>query len=159
MDGPKESWTKGEFLAWCRDAGLEWQEDIAAVFSISSQTIRNWERSPGEPMPRWAYLCAVGVSAWRNGPLKDQMPMFPPPGHMWFGEWAVRRGLDTYELRGRAFGHCRATVCKWYRRGLPGWLPLACLGLDALGYCRSMGKSPQTQGASATMLENLSNLA
>ena len=126
------SFTKGEVLGWCRESGMVGQEDIASVFNISSQTVRNWERASEEPAPRWVCLCVAGLSAWLKSPLKDHVPHFPAPGHDWFGKWASHRGLETYEEKGRVFGYCRATVCKWYKRGLPPWLPLACLGADVL---------------------------
>ncbi len=124
--------TCGRFLSWCRGAGMATNDLVATVFTVTSQTVRNWARRPASPVPRWVELCVHGYEAWVKGPLGRTVPVFPQPTRSWFESWSVPRGMSTYAAMGAPFGQSRQTVHKWFKGELPRWLPLACIGVEAV---------------------------
>ncbi len=130
---PDAPWTRGRFLRWCREAGLRTGDRIATVFSLTTQTLRNWAKRPSAVLPARIALCVRGYEAWVSGSMGNTLPVFPRPTRGWFEAWCAGRGIGTYAAMGRVFGLTRQTVHRWFSAGLPLWLPLACLGVEASG--------------------------
>lgn len=122
---------KDEFFSWCEARGLADNTPIAAVFSVSSQTIRNWRRKAAdEALPAWVPLACDGFDALAGG--GRGLPILPPITIGWLAGWQARHGLQTYEDTAQVFSIKRQAVHNWYKRGrLPRWLALACAGHDA----------------------------
>jgi len=122
--------TRDEFFNWCEARGLRDNTPIAAVFSVSSQTIRNWRRKDdGEELPAWVPLACDGFDALAG---EGHPQSLPPVTVEWLSSWQVRHSLRTYEDTARIFVIKRQAVHNWYKRGrFPKWLPLACAGHDA----------------------------
>jgi len=123
--------TRDEFFTWCEARGLRDNTPIAAVFSVSSQTIRNWRRKGGaEELPAWVPLACDGFVAL--GGDGARLPVLPPVTVGWLSSWQGRHSLRTYEDTARVFSIKRQAVHNWYKRGrFPRWLALACAGHDA----------------------------
>lgn len=123
--------TRDEFFRWCEARGLRDNTPIAAVFSVSSQTIRNWRRKDdGEALPAWVPLACDGFDALTPG--DGRQPLLAPVSVEWLSSWQARHSLRTYEDTARIFDIKRQAVHNWYKRGrFPKWLPLACAGYDA----------------------------
>jgi len=131
--------TRDEFFNWCEARGLRDNTPIAAVFSVSSQTIRNWrKKGEGEELPAWVPLACDGFDALSAG--EGRAPALPPITVEWLSAWQVRHALRTYEDTARVFVIKRQAVHNWYKRGrFPRWLPLACAGHDARIRTRTAG--------------------
>ena len=123
--------TCGAFLAWCGDAGPGNVDRVALVFAVTTQTLRNWGRTPEAALPRWVALCVRGYEAWGAGALGGTLPVFPSPTPAWLAGWGRPRGLHTNADIGRALGHTRQCIHNWSRKAVPRWVPLACLGYDS----------------------------
>jgi hypothetical protein len=121
---------RDEFFQWCEARGLRDNTPIATVFSVSSQTIRNWRKKDGaDELPAWVPLACDGFEALSAG---GRAPSLPPITVEWLSSWQVRHALRTYEDTARVFAIKRQAVHNWYKRGrFPRWLALACAGHDA----------------------------
>lgn len=123
--------TKDGFFAWCAKRHLTENTPIAAVFCVSSQTIRNWrKREGGEELPAWVPIACDGYDSLTGG--AGGLPRLPKVTVSWLGEWQARHGLQTYDDTGAVFDLTRQAVHNWFKRGrFPRWLALACAGHDA----------------------------
>lgn len=123
------SMTRDEFFTWCDEREISGNSAIATVFSLSSQTIRNWRQRDGDfVMPPWIRLSCLGFDTL----AKDGPPALPRITVGWFTTWQRRNHLKTYYDTARIFGLRRQAVHNWFKRDkLPKWLALACAGHDA----------------------------
>lgn len=121
--------TRDQFFDWCDQRGISGNSAISTVFSLSSQTIRNWrERPAAYEMSPWIRLACRGFDTLSG----DGPPVLPKITIGWFTTWQRRNHLKTYHDTSRIFGLRRQAVHNWYKRGrFPKWLALACAGHDA----------------------------
>ena len=108
------------FFNWCESKNLNSSASIAEKFKVSSQTIRNWQKS--ETVPVWVRYAMECVSHDCKVETFD---------FTHFKEWQRRQNVTTYEQTGVLFGIKRQAVHQWFRRGkFPNWLGLACTGYE-----------------------------
>lgn len=120
---------KVEFFKWCEDRGLTKNGEIARLFRLSSQTVRNWrKKDEDELLPIWVSLAceALNSDEQRESAVKlEQMTVEK------LSSWQRRNGFKTLDDTAGVFGIERQAVHNWYKRGrFPRWLSLACPGYD-----------------------------
>jgi DNA-binding transcriptional regulator YiaG len=117
-----------QFFSWCEANGLTTDKQIADVFHVTPQTVRNWrrKRDAGGPAPVHLGYVRRGYAAVRGDGLQ-----LPVVDFAWFQEWRDKHGLSTYEAVGDTFGVTRQAAHNWYTRAqLPKWIAAACAGYD-----------------------------
>lgn len=150
--------TVGEFFDWCAGFGFVDADgnvntkEVAKIFMLSPQTIRNWRR--GEP--------ETGLSTWVSyvmfhydltAELDDDggwvFPDIPEVSVESVKDWRSDNTLTSYEDVGAVFGITRQAVYNWYNRGrFPKWLGLACAGHRAV-FRSNKGKVLSTRDSSS----------
>jgi hypothetical protein len=149
---------KIEFFAWCRDHHLTQIRDIANVFRLSDQTVRNWEAhvataasaAPGAEknleLDYWVDLAIEMFDHYigddRGDDLfKRKVPHLAQMGFSDLKKWQQRHGLETYKDTADQFHIQRQAVHNWLTRdSFPRWLPLACQAINLRKPAKS-GKS------------------
>lgn len=117
------------FFGWCEKAGLVTDGAIAAAFSMSPQTVKNWRVNLDRLLKPWVWLAVEGYEACVKAGRK--LPGLPAVTKRWFERWMNRNGLRTLAEVGTLLGLTRQAVHNWIARNrFPNWLALACLGLE-----------------------------
>jgi len=120
---------KFEFFKWCEERNLIRNGEIAELFRLSSQTVRNWRKKEDDSMlPAWvSWACIVlDTEEQREASLK-----IPQMSVERLSKWQRRHGFKTLDDTAGVFYIERQAVHNWYKRGrFPRWLSLACIGYD-----------------------------
>lgn len=121
---------KKDFFNWCYDRELKRNNEIADVFCVSSQTIRNWSRKDDDMiLPSWVELACLVLEDPDNR-LETKLK-FPVMTVSQLSAWQRAHGFKTYEDIAGVFGIRRQAVFNWHKRGsFPPWLSLGCAGFD-----------------------------
>ncbi len=146
---------KIEFFEWCRDHKLVESRDIANIFRLSDQTVRNWQRhvadAAGVPLDQAKNLALDGwvdlaiemfdhyIGDYRGDDMfKTRVPKLQPMVFSDLKKWQQRHGLKTYTATADLFGIRRQAVHNWVNReSFPRYLALACEAINL----RRLGKS------------------
>lgn len=118
-----------DFFVWCESQGLRSDREIATLFCLSSQTIKNWRQNPSG-VPRWIFLPCLVYERLATQTISSPV-VLPRMTASWFECWRNRNGLTTYDQVGGVFGLTRQAVHNWSRRGrFPSYVPLVCIGYE-----------------------------
>jgi hypothetical protein len=157
LDG--QQMNKIEFFEWCRDHQLVQTRDIANIFRLSDQTVRNWERHVSEAaglpldgtknleLDYWVDLAIemfdhyIGTYRGEDMFKSPRLPKLAAMGFSDLKKWQQRHGLATYKDTADQFLIQRQAVHNWLTRDrYPRWLPLACEAINLRKPAKS-GKS------------------
>lgn len=152
-----------DFFAWCTDFGFKDAEgnfankEIASVFNLSQQTVRNWQKQdPSSALPVWVgyVLFLFDLQATLDETGAWVFPKADAPSVQDVKDWRHRAGLSSYEDVGAVFSITRQAVYNWYSRGrFPKWLGLACAGHDAV-FRSNSNEAPPTRNSSFQSRKN-----
>jgi DNA-binding transcriptional regulator YiaG len=120
---------KIEFFLWCEERSLSKNGEIARLFRLSSQTVRNWrKKKDAEILPTWVNWACHGLDT------EEQRETASKIAHMTvekLSAWQRRNEFKTLDDTAGVFDIERQAVHNWYKRGrFPRWLSLACAGYD-----------------------------
>lgn len=120
---------KIEFFLWCEERSLSKNGEIARIFRLSSQTVRNWrKKKDDEILPTWVNWACHGLDT------EEQREAASKTAHMTvekLSAWQRRNEFKTLDDTAGVFDIERQAVHNWYKRGrFPRWLSLACAGYD-----------------------------
>ncbi|MGY3582228.1 hypothetical protein ACVIGB_000847 [Bradyrhizobium sp. USDA 4341] len=117
------------FFWWCETAGLVTNGAIAAAFSMSPQTVKNWRADLDRALKAWVWLAVEGYEACAR--IGRELPGLPAVTGLWFQRWMSRNRIESLAATAKLLGLTRQAVHNWFARNrFPNWLALACLGLE-----------------------------
>lgn len=120
---------KKDFFKWCSDRELTKNGEIADLFRLSSQTIRNWRKKEDDALlPQWISWACIALDDEERREYAVQIPQMTVEE---LSKWQRRHGFKTLDATAGVFSIERQAVHNWYKRGrFPRWLSLACNGYD-----------------------------
>lgn len=117
------------FFGWCERVGLATDSAIAAAFSMSPQTVKNWRADLNRTLKSWVWLAVDGYEACVR--IGRKPPGLPAVTRRWFDRWRTRNRIESLAAVAGLLGLTRQAVHNWIARNrFPNWLALACLGLE-----------------------------